>query len=482
MALNILLITADDLGWDSPGCFGGIVPDVTPNIDRLSTEGMRFTKAHVNVAVCQPSRQILMTGRYPHNYNPCESGGFTPIAYECPTLPEALDEAGYVNGCIGKAEHLEPASKYRFSLSLDMNQMKWGRDPELYHRKTLEFLRIAKRQRKPFFLMANTHDPHRPFHGSPEEEGLSGFKEYFAKPSRVYSADEVRTPGFLSDCPEVREEVAHYYSSVRRCDDSVGAILAALAEEGFDDDTLVMFLSDNGMPMPFAKFSCYLHGTKTPWLVRWPGHLKPGAVEEANFISGIDYAPTVLDILGLPALPRQDGASFRSLLENGCGNSRMPVAGRDSVQTAFYQTVSYKFRPWTAEKQEKLLSEGYTDRPDLLNGFGGLVKDYHMRCLQDDRFGYIYNEWSGGGNLFRSGMDGANHQAMARYEPERLEHYHYRVPEEFYDFCNDPDARTNLISEVSYREKIDELRSRLLEGMRTYGDPLYEKAKSEIGP
>lgn len=100
---SILLITADDMNWDAPGCFGGRTPDITPNIDRLTSEGMRFHYAHITIAVCQPCRSVLMTGRYPHR-NGAE--GFEPIDTSVPTLQEKLHEAGYLNGILGKVTHL----------------------------------------------------------------------------------------------------------------------------------------------------------------------------------------------------------------------------------------------------------------------------------------------------------------------------------------------------------------------------------------
>src|SRR5947208_16641736 len=89
---NVLLITADDMNYDTPGFAGGKVPDITPNLDKLASEGIYFKKAHVTVAVCQPSRSVLMTGRYPHR-NGAE--GFNPIRADVPTLGEQLRAAGY---------------------------------------------------------------------------------------------------------------------------------------------------------------------------------------------------------------------------------------------------------------------------------------------------------------------------------------------------------------------------------------------------
>ena len=95
---NLLLITADDLNYDSVAAYGCAVPGVTPNIDRLAREGLRFTRGHVTIAVCQPSRSVMMTGRYPHHNG---ARGFEPIRDDVPTLPDELRKAGYLNGILG---------------------------------------------------------------------------------------------------------------------------------------------------------------------------------------------------------------------------------------------------------------------------------------------------------------------------------------------------------------------------------------------
>ncbi|MHC4889925.1 MAG: sulfatase-like hydrolase/transferase, partial [Planctomycetota bacterium] len=128
---NILLITADDMNWDSPGCFGGKTPDITPNIDRLTSEGMRFHYAHITIAVCQPCRSVLMTGRYPHR-NGAE--GFEPIDTSVPILQEKLHEAGYLNGILGKVPHLAPANKFKWNVVKNAGELGRGRDPQLYYK------------------------------------------------------------------------------------------------------------------------------------------------------------------------------------------------------------------------------------------------------------------------------------------------------------------------------------------------------------
>lgn len=147
--LNILLITADDMNWNTPACFGGKAPDITPNIDKLASEGMRFNNAHVTIAVCQPSRQVLMTGMYPHRFG---ATWFEPVDEKVVTLQEILYREGYINGCIGKAFHLQPVHKYHWSVALDLTELKGGRNPKDYYKRCLDFFNMAKDNDKPFFL------------------------------------------------------------------------------------------------------------------------------------------------------------------------------------------------------------------------------------------------------------------------------------------------------------------------------------------
>ena len=241
MKPNILLITVDDMNNTSAGVMGCNTPDITPNIDGLAREGMMFKNAHVCVAVCQPSRQTMMTGCYPHNIN---APGFDPIGEDVTTLQEILKDNGYHLGIIGKLDHLAPMEKFCWDYAKKMfdEENFYGRSPELYYKSTKEYIQEADTSNKPFFLMANSHDPHRPFAGSENESKWLGTN---IEASRTITEDEVEVPGFLPDIEDVRKEVAQYYTSVHRCDQTVGAVLKALKESGHEEDTLVMFLSDN---------------------------------------------------------------------------------------------------------------------------------------------------------------------------------------------------------------------------------------------
>jgi len=431
--VNLLLITVDDLNWDSVGAFGCRLPDITPHIDRLAAEGMRFLRAHVTAAVCQPSRSVLMTGRYPHR-NGAE--GFQPIRDSVPTLQERLRAAGYLNGILAKNPHLAPPARFCWDADIGADQLGQGRDPALYYRHALAFFRQASSAGRPFFLMANSQDPHRPFAGSRQE--LKSFGKHWPYSRKIEPA-EVPVPRFLPDLPDVRREIAEYFTSAHRSDQTVGEVLRALEESGLAARTLVMFLSDNGMALPFAKTNCYLNSTRTPWIARWPGVVKPGSVCE-DFISGIDFTPTVLEAAGLPRIDGMDGRSFLPLLRG----RRQP--GRDHVFTVFHETSARK--------------------------------RYEMRALMDRRFGYIFNAWADGRTVFRNesqnGLTFAAMQAAAGADPRiaaRVKLFLYRVPEELYDYQTDPDALRNLAGEARYQPELRRLRRLLADHLARTGDP-----------
>ncbi|WP_269523079.1 sulfatase family protein [Coraliomargarita parva] len=435
---NILLITADDMNWDAVGAYGCPVPGTTPNIDRLAAEGMRFDYSHVTIAVCQPSRSALLTGRYPH----CSGGeGFHNLRLpDVPILPQLLKDNGYHVGILGKVGHSTPYAEFQWDLQKDFEELGYGRNPQLYARDMEDFLSHKGEPQQPFFLMLNSHDPHRPFYGNDNPEWYEDDEHPAAIPSRCFKAEEIEVPGFLEDLPEVRLEIAEYYSSVRRCDDTIGEVLRVLREAGHEQDTIVIFLSDNGMAFPFAKTNCYLNSTRTPWIMRWPGVIAPGSHNSEDFISGIDLMPTLLEAANIPFPQGMNGASFIPLLEG------REQSGRDLLFTQFHQTAGHK--------------------------------DYPMRGVQNRRFGYIFNPWSNGHRVFKNeSQSGRTMQAMREAAQtdsrvaERVQLFTYRVPEEFYDFANDPDGRHNLINHPEFQETINNLRNTLEDWMIATNDP-----------
>lgn len=253
---NFLIIVADDLNGDSPGFMGGgVAPDVTPNLDRLANESVVFKLAHAATSVCQPSRQSMLSGKYPPNYG---NVGFFPMEEGTETVVSSLHQAGYLTATYHKFWHMRPYTSFPWDLTErntyfenreyreNGQTKKIGRAPSMLATGVSQTIRVAKSTDKPFFVVLNSADPHRPFYGAVGNDAKNE-TEQMERPSRVFTPDEVTVPPPLPDIPEVREDVAQYASSVRRLDDTVGAALRVLEEEGVAENTVVIFVSDNGM-------------------------------------------------------------------------------------------------------------------------------------------------------------------------------------------------------------------------------------------
>ena len=463
--LNVMFITLDDMNRDSVGIYGAKVKGTTPNIDKLAKQGLRFEHGHVSIAICMPTRAVWMTGRYPHNSGAL---GFTKIKSDVPTLPETLQENGFMTGILGKTEHVVPSRTKAFGYSRDRSEMDNGRSQDLYGKFTAEFLGQVKKEGKPFFLMVNAHDPHRPFDNrkptsernltGESTETLSGDKKKKGKrsnypaPSRIYQPDEIVIPGFLPDLPPVREEIAQYYCSVSRADDVVGRVLVELEKSEFAKNTLVMLKSDHGIPVPFAKTNVWRHSTLTPWIVRWLGTVKPGTHETEHLVAGVDFAPTILDALGVAPMKGMDGRSFLPVLKG------KKQKGRDFV---------------------------YTHINTIASG-----RSYTMRSLQGKRYGLIWNGWHDGETTFKNeSMSGLTWKAMAKAAEsdsalaKRVKHYLYRTPFEFYDYEKDPDALSNLFDNEEHAKLVSRYGKELNKIMKKTGDhetPRYKKALMEV--
>ena len=292
--LNILFFTADDMNFDSSGVYGGPIEDLTPNVDRLAAESLRFQYAYSTIAVCQPVRQTMQCGLYPHRSG---SMGFYPIKPEVRSLNEQLHDAGYLISMFGKGPHHLPKEKF----CVDVGNDEISRHPSKLAEATRQFLRMARAQGRPFFHNVNCYDPHRPFIGIKGTNDLAGGEP----PSRWIKPEEItQVPGFLENLPEIYRELAGYYTNVRRLDDALGAVLRVLEEEGFADHTLVMFYAgDHGMSFPFAKSNDYENSSRGALIIRWPGVTKPGSaiVTSANrgtFLSRRETRAEFLALIG----------------------------------------------------------------------------------------------------------------------------------------------------------------------------------------
>ena len=437
--LNLLIITVDDMSADSVGAFGCKLPGTTPNIDRLAGQSLSFAHAHMTVGNCMPGRNVMFSGLISHN-NKVE--GFYQVKNPgWPHLVDLMKQAGYFTGIRGKVSHSSPYQPYAWDINLDTlpnGANAHFKNAKSYGISTAHGIKKAKAAGKPFCLAGNISDPHKRFWSV----GKGGAADPHV-PSRIFTAGEVPIPGFLFDDPKVREELALYYSSVRRADDCVGEILKALDASGEANNTVVMFLSDHGMPLPFAKTQLYHHSTHTPWMVRWPGVTRAGVVDGKHMISAVDMLPTLLDIVGAKHPARLDGRSFLALIR---GRTQ---AGRDHVFKEYNENAGASRDP--------------------------------MRAAQSKRYLYIFNPWSNGERVFATATTGTvtyrRLVALAKQDKrlaKRLDLYKHRVPEELYDVTNDPDCLNNLINHAKHQAALPSLRSELEGWMKRTKDPMLE--------
>jgi N-sulfoglucosamine sulfohydrolase len=347
--------------------------------------------------------------------------------------------------------HSTPYHPYPWDLVLDTlpdGGKAHVKDPASYGESTARGIRAARSEGKPFCLMVNIADPHKPFYA----EGKRG--ETIPDPhvpSRVFTPDEPPTPGFLFEDPVVSKELSHYYSSVRRADDGVGHILEALEDSGQADATLVMFLSDHGMPLPFAKTQVYHHSTHTPLIFRWPGVTKAGALDDRHMVSAVDLLPTLLDVVGIAHPEGIDGRSFAP-----------PLRGE------------------TQDGRELVIKE--------YNENAGGSRD-PMRAVETKRHLYIFNPWSNGQRVMATATTGTpTYRRMAELAETdetlaaRHDLYQHRVVEELYDVRSDPDCLVNLIDSPAQQRELARLREALEAWMVETGDHMLDVFRTREDP
>jgi len=431
------LITADDMNWNSVGVYNSTVAGTTPNIDKLASEGMRFDYAYVQMAMCTPSRTVMLSGNHSHQ---TMTRGFTEIERLGPALPDILKANGYFIANINKEQDF-----YEWDRAITETSTGMGRDIPYQRRVVSEI--ISEAGDKPWFIMMNFNDPHRPFHNENYEELSDKYKKIhdtgkLSRPSKVYTSDEITVPGFLPDLPQVRKEMAAYYSSVRRADDGVGAVLEALNASGQEANTIVVFMSDHGISMPYSKLNCYQTSLRVPLIIKHPGHIVEGDRDALHMVSAVDLSPTLLDMVGIEVPNHMAGRSFKPLILG------KPQNGRDYVVGYYYRNL----------RQDNMFPE-----------FAIHMRDWI----------YIYNPWVDGikevhNSDYTHSKTLAAIWAAADTVPsikKRSDFHKYRIIEELYHVRQDPHSYANLAYEEEYKKRVQEMRQLLVQWMEETDHP-----------
>lgn len=411
---NILFLISDDHSALSVGSYGD--PSVrTPNLDRLSRDGVRFTRAFVASPQCSPSRSSIYTGQAAHTIG--TSRLHAPLRPQHTNIVDLLKAAGYFTG-IYRKDHLGES----FQKKLDF--YGGGKDGDGRESFTSFFRKRPKD--KPFFLQVGFRDPHRPY-----------TKGAFAP---AHDPSKVRVPEFLADTPETREELALYHDEIARMDKEAGELLDLLDEQGLTPNTLVVFTADNGMPFTGAKGSLYEAGINVPLIVRWPGRVKPGQVRD-ELISLLDLAPTWLESAAVPVPEVMQGRSFLNLLLD------RPFQQRESV---------YAERNWH----------------DTLDSVRA-VRDRRYKLIQNYRAEVPYQPWGAIGAVKSPAWDAlvGLHKAGKLSRPLVRRFFDSpRPPIELYDLERDPGEFNNLADDPVHAPVVQRLQQLLSIWMQDTND------------
>lgn len=420
------------MAWDDAGAYGH--PHIkTPNLDKLAQEGMRFDNAFLTTSSCSPSRSSIITGRYPHNTDAEQL--HWPLPAEQITFVEKLKQAGYYTASAGKW-HLGDAVKDRFNLVVegdasgfqlsDSTGMMKGEGDGSGCSAWVPVLQNRPKD-QPFFMWFAAFDPHRDY-----EEGI------IPEPHRP---EDVVVPPYLPDTPEVRADLALYYDEISRLDSYVGKVMEELEKQGVADNTMVLFISDNGRPFPRAKTTLYDSGIKTPWIVRWPAQVKAGSTCN-SLVSAVDIAPTMLRLAGLSAPSTFDGEDFSPLLSNPAQQIREFVYGEAHWHD--YEKLTRAVRSTRFKYIRNFLPE-YAKTPPA-----DAVRSPTFRIMRQLRDAGQLTE--------------AQQLVFKKPSPE----------EELFDMQADPFELNNLANDPAYAEQLEEFRQELEDYQERTDDELPE--------
>lgn len=350
---NIVLIHADDLGWGDVSAYGQR-RFVTPNIDRLAAEGVRFTQYYAGSTVCAPSRASLMTGLHTGHAR-VRGNGDIPLEDGDETIAEVLQRAGYRSATIGKwglgdagtpgqpdrqgfAEAFgylrHPHAHRHYTDRLWRNGAWVDVSPtqdytsDLFTAAALDF--IDRAAGAPFFLYLAYPVPHAEIR--PPEDAVAAFRGRFPEvPFENAKADATTPVPPYSQSGGYRSQAhprAAFAAMVTRMDRDVGRVLERLQARGLDTDTVVLFTSDNGPhkeggadpdyfdsngPLRGMKRDLYEGGIRVPMLVRWPGHAARGQTRDTVWAHW-DLLPTIAGLAGVPPPAGVDGVSMRDAI------------------------------------------------------------------------------------------------------------------------------------------------------------------------
>ncbi|XP_073444190.1 N-sulphoglucosamine sulphohydrolase isoform X1 [Dendrobates tinctorius] len=306
---NVLLIIGDDAGFESDVYNNTAIQ--TPHLRELARRSVIFKNAFTSVSSCSPSRGAILTGLPQHQngiYGLHQDVHHFNSFDEVRSLPLLLHQAGIRTGIIGK-KHVGPEPVYPFDFAYteeNSSVLQVGRNITRIKLLVRKFLQ--SKDQRPFFLYVAFHDPHRCGHSQPQygpfcekfgngDPGMGRIPDWTPQ---YYVPEQVQVPYFIPDTLSARTDLAAQYTTIGRMDQGIGLILSELRSAGHENDTLVIFSSDNGIPFPNGRTNLYWSGRAEPMLVSSPGQPRCTGEVSQSFTSLLDITPTVLDWFSIP--------------------------------------------------------------------------------------------------------------------------------------------------------------------------------------
>jgi N-sulfoglucosamine sulfohydrolase len=464
-APNIVVIVSDDHGQDDLGSYGNRYIK-TPSLDMLADEGIRFTNAYCTSASCSASRSVILTGLYNHangQYGHEHTYHHFKTFESVRSLPVILSENGYNTARAGKF-HVAPEEVYLFDNVIAGN----ARNPYEMAVSSRSFLRNTDR---PFFLYFCTSDPHRgggvvednpykPDRFGNRDQGYEGIQEV------IFDPDDVDVPWYLPDTPATRAELAQYYQSVSRMDQGIGKLFSILKEEGLWDNTVIMYLSDNGIAFHGAKTNVYDPAIRLPFLVKMPRGINSGRVTDA-MVNWADLTPTILDLAGVLDKELQD----RPRLAAEAGSTGLP-----------------RFEGFHGKSFLSVLENPETGGFDNIfasHTFHEITMYYPMRVVENRQYKLIWNLASGlpypqASDLWSSATWRHLIESGEVYYGKRpVADYLQRPVFELFDIADDRREIKNLAGNPEYAGILNELKEQLKTFQENTGDPWIVKWEYE---
>ena len=405
---NILWLDIEDMCPDI-GCYGTPLVQ-TPNLDRLASEGVRFTNAFVTAPVCSASRSAVVTGMYQtsigvHNHR---SNREKPLPENIKHVTHYLRDAGYFT-CNGQALTKGRQGKLDYNFKMGFGEAFDGTDWS------------QRKPGQPFFAEVHFSEAHRNFHSDPDNP---------------IDPNDIELPPYYPDHPIARQDWALYLETIQNLDKKVGKVLQRLEDEGLADNTVVFFWGDHGRAMVRGKQFLYDGGIHIPLIVRWSGRIKPGTVSD-ELVSTIDFAPTWLKLARIKPPDRMQGQVF---LGDDVKKREYIFAARDRCDETDDRIRCVR------TKNYKYIRNFFPERPyTQFNAYKKL--QYPVLTLMEVL------------------------QAQGKLTPEQASFMAPTRPkEELYDLQNDPYEVYNLADDPKYQAKLKELRTKLDEWIEETND------------